>query len=108
MQMIPVRLPDSMAEALERVAQREGLDRSTTLRRLLNEGLDRYVAGLYQKGDVTLRETAGWLGVGLREAMDRLADAGAPGNITIEDMRQELEAIDQLSKQGTAETRSRT
>lgn len=94
MEVVPVRLPDPLLKAIERVAEREGLDRSTVLRRIVTSGLDRYVAELYANGKISLREAAGWLGVPVRVAMERLADAGARGNITWEDARAALEALD--------------
>lgn len=94
MEVVPVRLPEALVKAIDRAAQREGLDRSAVLRRIVAAGLDRYVAELYAAGKVSLREAADWLGVPVRVAMERLADAGAPGNVTWEDARAALEALD--------------
>ncbi|HEY8552021.1 MAG TPA: ribbon-helix-helix protein, CopG family [Thermaerobacter sp.] len=94
MEVVPVRLPEDLLKAIDRAAQREGLDRSAVLRRIVAAGLDRYVAELYAVGKISLREAADWLGVPVRVAMERLADAGAPGNVTWEDARAALEALD--------------
>jgi len=75
MAVIPLRMSGALEEAVGRVAAREGLDRSTTLRRLIAAGLTRYVADLFREGELTLREAADWLAVPLREAMDRLEQA---------------------------------
>lgn len=99
MEVVPVRLPDSLLKAIDRAAQREGLDRSTVLRRIVAAGLDRYVAERYAAGQISLREAAEWLGVPVRVAIERLADAGAPGSITWEGARAALEALD-LPPQG--------
>nr|PZN58909.1 MAG: hypothetical protein DIU58_18460 [Sphaerobacter thermophilus] len=95
MEVVPVRLPETLVKAIDRAAQREGVDRSAVLRRIVAAGLDRYVAELYAAGKVSLREAADWLGVPVRVAMERLADAGVPGNVTWEDARAALEALDQ-------------
>lgn len=98
MEVVPVRLPDPLLKAIERVAEREGLDRSTVLRRIVTSGLDRYVADLYTDGKISLREAVDWLGVPVRVAMERLAEAGVRGKITSDDARAALEAVDQPSR----------
>ncbi len=90
MGVIPVRLPEALERAVDRVAAQDGLDRSTALRRLLSLGLDHYVAQRYAVGEVSLREAAEWLGVTLREAMDRLEAAGAAGNLTLDEVKAAL------------------
>lgn len=96
MEVVPLRLPKSLVKAIDRAAQREGLDRSAVLRRIVAAGLDRYVAGLYAAGRISLREAADWLGVPVRVAMERLADAGAAGNVAWEDVRAALDALGPL------------
>lgn len=95
MEVVPLRLPESLVKAIDRAAQREGLDRSAVLRRIVAAGLDRYVAELYAAGRISLREAADWLGVPVRVAMERLADAGAAGNVSWEDVRAALDALEQ-------------
>ncbi len=90
MGVIPVRLPEALERAVDRVAAQDGLDRSTALRRLLSLGLDHYVAQRYAVGEVSLREAAEWLGVTLREAMDRLEATGAAGNLTLDEVKAAL------------------
>ncbi len=90
MGVIPVRLPEALERAVDRVAAQDGLDRSTALRRLLNIGLDHYVAQRYAAGEISLREAADWLGVTLRETMDRLEAAGVTGNLTVGEVRAAL------------------
>ncbi|MDR7554404.1 MAG: ribbon-helix-helix protein, CopG family [Armatimonadota bacterium] len=89
-----MRLPKALVRAIDRAARRDNLDRSAILRRIVAAGLDRYVAELYAAGRISLREAADWLGVPVRVAMDRLADAGALGNVTWEDARAALEALE--------------
>jgi len=96
--VVPVRLPESIAAAVKRVAEREGLDRSTALRRIVSVGLDRYVAQLFAVGQISLREAAEWLDVPVRVAMDRLADAGAGGNVTWEDARAALDLVNEVTE----------
>jgi hypothetical protein len=98
MEVLPVRLPESLAEAVAWVARRESVDRSTALRKLLASGLDRYVADAYARGEISLREAAGWLGLSVREALDRLADLGVPSNASAESVRAALDALRELER----------
>ncbi len=72
MEMVPVHLPETMVEDLDRVAKRGGLDRSTALRRLPRAGLERHVDEPCGRGELSRREAAAWMGVDVREAMGRL------------------------------------
>ncbi len=94
--VVPVRLPEDMAAALAWVAEREAVDRSTALRKLLAKGLDRYVAEAYAHGEISLREAATCLGLSVRQAMDRLADLGVVSNVTAEDVVAALDAARRL------------
>ncbi len=96
MEAVPVRLPTSLATAIKQISEREGFDRSTTLRRLVAAGLERYVAELYRRGEISLREAAQWLDVPVRVALDRLAEAGAAGNLTMGDVRASLDLLRDL------------
>ena len=91
MEMVPVHLPETMVEDLDRVAKRGGLDRSTPVRRLPRAGLERHVDEPCGRGELSRREAAAWMGVDVREAMGRLADLGVTGNITLEEAQAALD-----------------
>ena len=97
MQSVRIDLPESLVRAIDRLAEREGIERAALLQRIVASGLDRYVAELYSAGKVSLREAAGWLGVPVRVALERLADAGIAGNIAWEDAEAALETLDRMS-----------
>ncbi len=96
MEVLPVRLPPETVERIERVARAEHIDRSAALRKIVAHGLEKYVAERYGRGELTLREAADWLCVPLREALERLARAGAGGNVTWEQARQALLDLDRI------------
>lgn len=87
-----VRLPDPLLRGVEMLRRREALDASAATRKLLQMGLERYVADLYRGGELTLREAAGLLELPLREALDRLDLLGAAGNVTSAQSLRALEA----------------
>lgn len=94
MELVPLQLPESLIKAIDRATDR-GLDRAVVFRRMLVAGLDRYMAEIYVARRISLREAAEWLGVPVRVAMERLADADAPGNIAGDDARAALDALEQ-------------
>lgn len=98
MEVVPVRLPEDLLSQVERVAKWEHVERSVALRKLLAEGIDRYVAGQYRLGRLSLREAAEWLGVPLRVALERLVDAGAAGNVAWDQARSALSNAIRLRK----------
>jgi predicted HTH domain antitoxin len=77
-----IRLTEDIERAIRYVARREKAEQAQTLRTLARLGFEAYVARSYQRGEVTLREAAELLDLGLWETMDLLADSGAPGNVT--------------------------
>lgn len=91
--VVPIRLHEPTMQAIDRVARLEGMDRSAVLRRIVTAGLDRYVGELYVRGRISLREAAELLGVPVRVALERLIEAGLPGNLQREDVVASLEAL---------------
>ena len=77
-----IRLTDDIERAIRYVARREKAEHAQTLRTLARLGFESYVARSYQRAEITLREAAGLLGLGLWETLDLLADRGVPGNVT--------------------------
>lgn len=91
MEVVPLRLPKPILKRIEMIARRENLDRSGALRKIVYQGLERYVAECYQKGEISLREAAEWMDLPLRETLERLTGLGAAGNVTWEQARKALD-----------------
>ena len=53
-----IRLTDDMLQGISLVEDREHIDGSAAIRKLIWTGLETYVAGLYREGALTLREAA--------------------------------------------------
>ena len=81
-----IRLTEDIERAIRYVAKREKTEQAQTLRTLTRLGFQAYVARSYQRGELTLREAAGLLGLGTWETLDLLADSGVPGNVTAADI----------------------
>lgn len=86
-----IRIPDDMLSAIELVETREHIEESTAIRKLLRTGLETYVARLYRRGDLTLREAARRLDLDLVAAMDLMLDYGVKGNLQASDVLQSVE-----------------
>jgi Arc/MetJ-type ribon-helix-helix transcriptional regulator len=86
-----IRLTDDMLRGISLVEDREHIDGSAAIRKLIRTGLEAYVAGLYRDGALTLREAAARLDMDLIEALDRLADHGVKGNLEAADVLASIE-----------------
>jgi hypothetical protein len=80
-----------MLRGISLVEDREHIDGSAAIRKLIRTGLEAYVAGLYRDGALTLREAAFRLDMDLIEALDRLADHGVKGNLEAADVLASIE-----------------
>lgn len=71
---ISIRLDDKDAEKLEKIAEKESLDRAALVRKFILQKIKEYeikqMADLYQKGDVSLQEAASQANVSLYEMME--------------------------------------
>lgn len=90
-----LRLPDNLLDAIKFAEKKEKLDEPTTLRKFLRLGAEKYVADIYARGEVTLREAATVLDITAREAMEMFFDMGIAGNV---DADKALKAIRLVEK----------
>lgn len=86
-----IRIPDDMLEAIAMVEQRERIEESTAIRKLIRTGLETYMARLYQHGHVSLREVADRLGLDLIAATNLLLDFGIGGNLDADDVLRSMD-----------------
>lgn len=92
-----VRLPDELLAALDRLAEKEHVDRSTLIRRAIEEGLqdialDRAIQA-YQRGGVTAWRAAGEEGISLWRLLDELERRDLWFQTDEETLREQLEAL---------------
>jgi len=65
------------------------------MREPLRTGLETYVAQLYKRGDLTLRDAAHRLNLDLVAIMDLMLDHGVKGNLEASDV---LQSVEQFSR----------
>ena len=92
-----VRLPDELLRALDRMAVKENADRSTIMKKALEEGLkaldmERAVRA-YEGGRITAMRAARDAGVTLWEFLDELKRRGAWFHTDEDTLREQLEAL---------------
>ncbi|MGB9756773.1 MAG: UPF0175 family protein [Candidatus Bathyarchaeales archaeon] len=90
--VITVRLSKRDLERVEAVRVLEDVDRSTLIKEFIEDGLQRRVVHLYQRGKLTARRSAEILGIHLREFLGLLEKEGVPVNWDSENIREYLKA----------------
>jgi predicted HTH domain antitoxin len=97
LESVTARLPQEMLKEVERLAEREKVDRSELIRRLLNSALQqkKIEDGLeaYREGAVTLWKAAEIAGVSLREMMELVKEKQIPVPYTLDDLRRDMEYV---------------
>lgn len=94
MTVITARVPDELAKEVERIAEAEALDKSTTIKRLLARAVQAwkidYALKLYQEGKVSTGRAAEMAGISLWELTDTLVKRKIPLQISLEDLEEDL------------------
>ncbi len=89
-----VRIPVELADKLESVAQEEQVDRTSLVRKFLEEGLQRYrleqALHLYEQGRISKERAAELAGVSLYDILDELRKRGAADHYDLDELRQDL------------------
>jgi len=100
MPTISARIADEEFAELERVADLLDDDRSTTIRRALEEGLTelrvREAVGRYQQGDVSNNEAARIAGVSIAEWLEIARERNLTTQLSAGDLRRDAEAAREL------------
>lgn len=102
---IGIRLEDSFLKKIEKLSKEEVLDRSNTIRKLLNLGyldfIKKKAAEKYVKGKITMSEAAINAEITLWEMEEYLVEQGYKSQYSVEDLDQELNLIkNPIAKRG--------
>lgn len=96
MPVITTRVPDELAKEVERIAEAEALDKSTTIKRLLIQAVETwkidYALKLYQDGKISIGKAAETAGVSQWELLDIIVKRKIPIQISKEDIEEDLKA----------------
>jgi len=94
---ITTRVSNDIEKEIKSIAERERLDKSTVVRRLLIEGIKdwkiKYALEQYSEGRITIWRAARMAGISLRQMLDIAAKKGIPFQYTIEDLREDFRDI---------------
>ena len=94
---ITTRVSEDIEKEIRSISDREQLDRSTVVRRLLVEGIKdwkiKYALEQYSDGKITIWRAARMAGVSLRQMLDIAAKKGIPFQYTMEDLRADFRGI---------------
>jgi len=93
MKVKSLRITEEIDQAIDYVARSEKLEKTSSLRKLTRMGFEVYVAKLYERGKLTLREAANLLHLNLMETIDLLSEMGVKGNIKAKDVMESLKAL---------------
>lgn len=100
MPSISARVPDDEADDLEKVAELLGEDKSTTIRKALQEGLHelrvRVAIERYQSGVVSVNQAARIAGVSLGEWLTIARERNLTHQLSPEDLETDAEAAREL------------
>lgn len=100
MPSISARVPDDEAETLEEVAELLGEDKSTTIRKALQEGLQelriRVAVERYQSGAISVNQAARVAGVSLAEWLEIARERNLTHQLSPDDLEADADAAREL------------
>ncbi|WXG41543.1 MAG: UPF0175 family protein [Candidatus Freyarchaeum deiterrae] len=85
-----IRLPEEILRGVAYRAEKEDIEESTAIRKLLREGIMEYATKLYSLGEITLGESAQLAGVSLRKMLETLLNKGVRGNVTLSQQKKAI------------------
>ena len=94
---ITTRVSEEIEGDIRSISEREQLDKSTVVRRLLMKGIKdwkiKYALEQYSEGKITIWRAARMADVSLRQMLDLAAKKGIPFQYTLEDLREDFRGI---------------
>ena len=97
LETVTARLPRKTLQEIEQIAEKEKVDRSELIRRLLDAALQQKrideALRSYQEGKVTLWKAAEAAGVSLRAMMELVKEKKIPVPYTMDDLERDLEYV---------------
>lgn len=100
---ITTRLPDEFVAKLKLIAEKEHLDTSTVIRKLLAEAIEEwrkdYAVEQYKKGEFSFGQLASFAGISVWDVPKLLSEKKVPFNYDEEELKADLKAIKWKKKQ---------
>lgn len=94
---VTTRIEDELAKAIDEVAKREGMDRSTVIRRFLSKAMKDWLIERsledYEEGKATLWQAATICGLSLWEMISEVRKREIHVPYTLEELREDLKGL---------------
>jgi len=94
---VTTRVENELAEAIDEVAKKEGMDRSTVIRRFLLKAVKEWLIEKsleeYRDGKITLWQAAKRCGISLWEMVDEVKKREVHVPYTLEELREDLKGF---------------
>jgi len=94
---VTTRVEDELAEAIDAVAKKEGMDRSTVIRRFLLKAVKEWLIEKsleeYRDGKITLWQAAKRCGISLWEMVDEVKKREVHVPYSLEELREDLKGF---------------
>ena len=94
---LTTRVDDDIAKLIDKIAKKEGMDRSTVMRRFLIKAIREWMIESnledYKEGKISLWEAAKRSNISLYEMLEEIKKRGVHINYNIEDLKKDLEAL---------------
>jgi len=96
---ITTRVDDKLAKLIDEIAEKEGMDRSTILRRFLIKSANKWLIKKslkdYEEGRITLRQAAKVCNLSLWEIIDEVKEGNIHVPYTLENLQEDLRGLDE-------------
>jgi predicted HTH domain antitoxin len=94
---VTTRVEDELAHLIDSIAEREGMDRSTVLRRFLQKAAKDWLidesVGEYERGKLTLWQAAERSGLTIWEMIEEVKKRSAHAPYTLDELKEDLKAL---------------
>lgn len=94
---VTARVPDDIYDEIEKIREEEQLDRSTTIKRLLERGIEDWqletAVRQYQDGAISIGRAADLAGISIWRFLDELDERGIEANYSVADLEADIAAV---------------
>ena len=95
---VTTRVAEELVKIIDSIAEREGMDRSTVIRRFLLKAVKNWLIETsleeYEQGKLTLWQAAEKCGLSLWEMIDEVKKRGVHVPYTLEELKEDLKAFE--------------
>ena len=97
MRQLNLRVPETIVQGLDEIANKEQIDRTALARKMLTEAIQRWkvedAIAACLRGDITKARAAELAGMSVYEVMDEVRRRGAPPSYTLDELSQDLKSL---------------